>query len=37
MSTLNSIEEIKLAQNLLHLHTWAHKVKFTRSGGEANS
>ena len=29
MSTLNSIEEIKLAQNLLNLHTWAHKVKFT--------
>ena len=37
MSTLNSIEEIKLAQKLLSLHLWADKVKFTRSGGEANS
>lgn len=37
MSTLNSIEEVKLAQKLLSLNAWANKVKFTRSGGEANA
>ena len=37
MSTLNSIEEIRLAQKLLSLHNWANKAKFTRSGGEANA
>ncbi len=37
MSTLNSIEEIRLAQKLLSLHSWADKAKFTRSGGEANA
>ncbi len=37
MTTLNSLEEIKLAKKLLSMHDWADKVRFTRSGGEANS
>jgi glutamate-1-semialdehyde 2,1-aminomutase len=37
MSSLNSIEEILLAEELLTIHNWADLVKFTRSGGEANS
>lgn len=37
MSTLNSIEEVKLAKKLVKLHPWSSKVKFTRSGGEANT
>ncbi len=37
MTTLNSLEEIKLAKKLLSMHNWADKVRFTRSGGEANS
>ena len=37
MSTLNSIEEIKLAEKLIDLHPWSHKVKFARTGGEANA
>ena len=37
MSSLNSIEEVELAKKLVSLHSWADKVKFTRSGGEANS
>ncbi len=37
MSSLNSIEEVELARKLISLHSWADKVKFTRSGGEANS
>ncbi len=36
MSTLNSIEEVLLAEKLLELNSWAGKVKFARSGGEAN-
>ena len=35
MSTLNSKEDIKLAEQL-DLHDWADMVKFARSGGEAN-
>jgi len=35
MSTLNSKEEILLAEKLIHLHPWAGKVRFTRTGGEA--
>jgi len=37
MTTLNSIEEIKLAEKLIELHPWSEMVRFTRSGGEANS
>lgn len=35
MCTLNSPEEVELAQLLLKLHPWAEKVRFGRSGGEA--
>lgn len=35
MSTLNAPEEIDLAEELVLLHPWASKVRFTRSGGEA--
>lgn len=35
MSTLNSPEEVELAQLLLKLETWAGMVRFGRSGGEA--
>ena len=37
MSTLNSIEEILLAEKLVSLHPWSDMVRFTRSGGEANA
>ncbi len=37
MSTLNSIEEILLAEKLISLHPWSEMVRFTRSGGEANA
>ena len=37
LSSLNSPEEVKLAEKLIELHPWAHMVRFTRSGGEANS
>ena len=37
MSSLNSIEEIFLAEKLIELHPWAEMARFTRSGGEANS
>jgi glutamate-1-semialdehyde aminotransferase/spore coat polysaccharide biosynthesis protein SpsF (cytidylyltransferase family) len=37
MTTLNSVEEIKLAEKLIELHPWAKMVRFTRSGGEANA
>jgi glutamate-1-semialdehyde 2,1-aminomutase len=33
--TLNSPEEIELAELLLHLHPWADMVRYTRTGGEA--
>jgi glutamate-1-semialdehyde 2,1-aminomutase len=35
MCTLNSPEEIELAELLLHLHPWAGMVRYTRTGGEA--
>ena len=35
MSTLNSPEEIDLAQLLLDIHPWAENVRFARTGGEA--
>ena len=37
MSTLNCPEEVILAKNLIKLHPWSSKVKFARTGGEANS
>ncbi len=37
MSTLNSEEEILLAEKLISMHDWAEMVRFTRSGGEANA
>lgn len=35
MATLNSYEEVELAEKLLALHPWADAARFTRSGGEA--
>jgi glutamate-1-semialdehyde 2,1-aminomutase len=35
MSTLNSKEEILLAEKLIQMHPWAKKVRFARTGGEA--
>ena len=35
MSTLNSKEEIFLAEKLIEIHPWAEKVRFARTGGEA--
>ncbi|AFS47875.1 Cytidylyltransferase,Aminotransferase class-III [alpha proteobacterium HIMB5] len=37
MTTLNSIEEIQLAEKLVEMHPWSNMVRFTRTGGEANS
>ena len=37
MSTLNAIEDVKLAEKLLQIHEWADMAKFARSGGEANA
>ena len=37
MSTLNSPLEVLLAERLVSLHPWADKVKFARTGGEANA
>ena len=37
MSTLNCPEEVYLAEKLVKLHSWADMVRFSRSGGEANS
>ncbi len=37
LSSLNSPEEVRLAEKLINLHPWAEMVRFTRSGGEANS
>lgn len=35
MCTLNSPEEIELAELLLHLHPWAAMVRYAKTGGEA--
>ncbi len=35
MCTLNSAEEIELAELLLSLHPWAQQVRYARTGGEA--
>jgi glutamate-1-semialdehyde 2,1-aminomutase len=37
MSTFNCPEEVYLAEKLVELHPWSGKVKFARSGGEANA
>ena len=37
MSTFNCPEEVYLAERLIELHPWAGKVRFARSGGEANA
>lgn len=35
MATLNSPEEVELAELLLRLHPWAGMVRYTKTGGEA--
>lgn len=35
MSTLNSPEEVELAELLIELHPWAEMVRYARTGGEA--
>ena len=35
MNTLNSYEEVELAEKLIALHPWAEQVRFARTGGEA--
>lgn len=35
MSTLNSVEEVELAELLTKLHPWSQQVRFARTGGEA--
>ncbi len=37
MTTLNSPEEVYLAERLVEMHPWADMVRFARSGGEANA
>jgi len=37
LSTLNAPEEVYLAEKLVSLHPWSSKVKFARTGGEANA
>ena len=37
LSTLNCSEEVILAEKLISMHPWSSKVKFARSGGEANA
>ena len=37
LTTLNCPEEVFLAEKLLNIHPWAEKVKFARTGGEANA
>ncbi|MFG0261187.1 MAG: aminotransferase class III-fold pyridoxal phosphate-dependent enzyme, partial [Novipirellula sp. JB048] len=37
MSTLQTHDEVELAKLLLHIHPWAHRVRFTRGGGESMS
>lgn len=34
-ATLNSFEEVELAEKLIQLHPWAEMVRFARTGGEA--
>jgi glutamate-1-semialdehyde 2,1-aminomutase len=37
MCSLNSYEEVMLAEKLMELHPWAHMARFSRTGGEACS
>lgn len=37
MCTLNSTEEVELAETLIRIHPWADKVRFARSGGEIST
>ena len=37
MGTLNSCEEVELAEELIDIHGWAEQVRFARTGGEACS
>ena len=37
MTTLNCPEEVELSSILLKMNPWADKIKFARTGGEANS
>lgn len=37
ISTLNSFEEVVLAEKLISINPWAEKVLFSRTGGEANA
>lgn len=37
ISSLNSVEEIDLAKQLISLHPWADQAKFARTGGDANT
>ncbi len=37
ISSLNSIEDLKLAKELVKINNWADMVKFARTGGEANT
>ncbi len=37
MSTLNCLEELLLAQELIKLHKWSDQVKFAKTGAEANA
>jgi len=37
MSSLNCPEEVYLAEKLIKINTWADKVRFARTGGEANA
>ena len=37
MTTLNSKEEILLAEKIIEMHPWSQMAKFTRSGGEASA
>lgn len=37
MCTQNPVEEVELAELLCHIHPWASKVRFARSGGEIAS
>ena len=37
LSTLNSYDEVLLAEKLIEMHPWFDMARFTRSGGEANA
>lgn len=37
LSSLNCFEEVQLAEELIKLNPWASKVRFARTGGEANA